>query len=99
MNTHNVLRVVQQLAAIDLTLASFVGLNNFLGVRPIICSAPPKLRDELLPLLARGRELAAFALTEPGAGSNPRAMAATGTPDGNGGWRLNGHKSWIGSGS
>jgi natural product biosynthesis luciferase-like monooxygenase protein/amino acid adenylation domain-containing protein len=92
-------RVVQQLAAIDLTLASFVGVNHALGVRPILRSASPALREELLPILARGRELAAFALTEPGAGSNPRAIAATATPDGPDAWRLRGVKSWVGSGS
>ena len=50
-------------------------------------------------MLAQGRELAAFALTEPGAGSNPRAISAKGVRDSKGGWRLSGAKQWIGSGS
>lgn len=91
------MRVVEQLAAIDLTLATFVVNNDFLGIRPIQRYANAALRDELLPLLAKGRELAAFALTEPGAGSNPQAISATGVKDAIGGWRLHGTKVWSGS--
>jgi len=49
-------------------------------------------------LIATGRELAGFAITETVAGSNPRAITTTATPDSKG-WRLNGQKSWIGHGS
>ncbi len=61
--------------------------------------AKDSVRDELLPLIAQGRELAAFAITEPGAGSNPRAIATTALPETSGGWRLRGQKIWIGTGS
>lgn len=90
-------RVIAQLAAIDLTLAVFAGLNQVLGIRPIQRFARPQLRETLLPLLGQGRALAAFALTEPGAGSNPHAMKAQAVPDGQGGWRLRGEKIWSGS--
>ncbi|MEM9275417.1 MAG: beta-ketoacyl synthase N-terminal-like domain-containing protein [Cyanobacteria bacterium P01_F01_bin.143] len=92
-------RVFEQLAAIDLTLAAFVGVHHVLGTRPIMKYASETLREQLLPLLAQGRELAAFAITEPGAGSNPRAIATTAIPDNQGGWRLTGEKIWIGTGS
>ncbi|HEV2446557.1 MAG TPA: acyl-CoA dehydrogenase family protein, partial [Candidatus Sulfopaludibacter sp.] len=95
----DVVRVVEQLAGIDLTLALFVGNHNALGLRPIQQFGRPELRSRLLPRLAQGRELASFALTEPGAGSNPRAIAAKATRDAKGGWRLNGTKLWIGSAS
>lgn len=90
-------RVLEQLAALDLTVGSFVTVNNCLGVRPILRHARPEKRDELLPILAPGRELAAFAMTEPGAGSNVRGIVAQGRPDGAGGWRLYGTKIWSGS--
>ncbi|AJY31007.1 hypothetical protein BTM_4906 [Burkholderia thailandensis 34] len=91
------LQVVAQLATIDSTLAFFVGLNNTLGIRPIMLHAQPALRDELLPLLATGRTLAAFALTEPAAGSNVRAIASVAQRvDGNQ-WLVSGQKSWSGS--
>ncbi|MBJ7899311.1 MAG: acyl-CoA dehydrogenase [Cyanobacteria bacterium RI_101] len=99
MNHRETLRVIEQLAGIDLTLATLVVINSFLGVRLIQGHATPELKEELLPLLAKGRELVSFALTESGAGSNPRAIAGTGRPNPEGGWLLNGKKIWIGSGS
>ena len=89
--------VLAQLGAIDLTLACLVAGHNSLGLRPLVRWATPAARAELLPDLARGRTLAAFALSEPGAGSNPRALAARAVPAAAGGWRLSGTKRWIGS--
>jgi acyl-CoA synthetase (AMP-forming)/AMP-acid ligase II/alkylation response protein AidB-like acyl-CoA dehydrogenase/acyl carrier protein len=97
LGNRDAMRVVEQLAAIDLTLATFVVNNDFLGIRPILRYATPAMQDELLPQLARGRELAAFALTEPTAGSNPQGIAATGVAQINGGWQLSGTKAWSGS--
>ena len=91
------MRVLQQLGAIDTTLALFVGLNNILGIRPILNAGSQSLREELLPQLASGRELAAFALTEPAAGSNPQAIASRAIPHPSGGWLLSGTKIWSGS--
>ncbi len=89
-------RVLAQLGAIDLTLACLVTGHNSLGLRPLERYATPSVRQALLPDLARGRAFAAFALTEPGAGSNPRAIATQAVPS-DGGWRLRGSKAWIGS--
>ncbi|WP_013334490.1 acyl-CoA dehydrogenase family protein [Gloeothece verrucosa] len=93
------LRVVEQLAGIDIALATFVVINSFLGIRTIERYATDTFREEILSNLATGRELAAFALTEPGAGSNPRAISATGIMQQQGQWLLQGQKSWIGLGS
>ena len=92
------LRVLEQLAAIDLSLASLVFIHNANGIRPIVGYATPAMREELLPLLAKGRELSAFALTEPVAGSNLPGIATVAVPDGQEGWRLRGAKRWNGSG-
>ncbi|MEM7400262.1 MAG: acyl-CoA dehydrogenase family protein, partial [Pseudomonadota bacterium] len=92
-------RVVGQLAAIDTTLGIFVGAAGLLAVRPILAAAPSSERDTMLRKIASGKCLAAFALTEPGAGSNPRALSMVARPDGAGRWRLSGRKWWIGSGS
>ncbi|AIO84752.1 polyketide synthase [Burkholderia pseudomallei] len=97
LTNHEMLQVVSQLATIDSTLAFFVGLNNTLGIRPIMLHAQPALRDELLPLLATGRTLAAFALTEPDAGSNARAIASVAQRADGGHWVVSGRKSWSGS--
>ncbi len=93
------LSIVEQLAAIDLTLALFVGVHNSLGVRPILKFSHPRLREKILPSIASGRELVAFALTEPSAGSNPRGITSKAVKDLQGGWKLNGEKIYIGSGS
>ena len=97
LNHTDTMRVMEQLGAIDPTLSLFVGLNNVLGIRPILHHASPAVQEELLPLLATGRELAAFALTEPEAGSHPQAIASRAMPDGLDRWRLYGTKIWSGS--
>ncbi|BAY81667.1 AMP-dependent synthetase and ligase, acyl-CoA synthase [Calothrix parasitica NIES-267] len=96
LGNYDTMRVLQQLGAIDTTLSLFVGLNNILGIRPILRYGSKALQDELLPILATGRELAAFAITEPGAGSNPQGITSQAIPDGDG-WRLSGTKIWSGS--
>lgn len=91
------LRILEQLGAIDTTLALFVGLNNILGIRPILKYGSNRLKAELLPILATGRELTAFALTEAAAGSNPRAIQSTAIANSSESWLLNGTKIWSGS--
>ena len=93
--TCDLVRVMAQLAAIDLTLATLVGVHNGLGLRPLLHFAPEPLRAHWLPLLAGGRQLAAFALSEPQAGSNPRAIGTRAERIA-GGWRLDGDKHLIG---
>ncbi len=90
------LRVMEQVAAIDLTLASLLGVHQALGTRPIKHFASAARQRELLPAIATGRELAAFALTEPAAGSNPLALQTRAVPQPDGGWKLYGQKEWIG---
>jgi len=97
LNNEQALRIVEQLSAVDLTLAAFVGLNNSLGIRPILNYASEEVKQALLPRLANGRMLASFAITEPGAGSNPRNITATAKDLGDGTWSITGEKSWIGT--
>ncbi|WP_163778359.1 AMP-binding protein [Myxococcus vastator] len=94
--TREFLRVMELLGSKDMTLALFVGLNNVLGVRPVLRFGGEQLKARYLPALARGRELAAFSLTEPGAGSNPQALETTARASGDG-YRLSGTKIWSGS--
>lgn len=96
LRNRDFMRVMEQLAAIDLTLATFVSLNNTLGIRPILGYATQPIRDELLPVLARGRELSSFGMTEPGAGADIGTIATVAVADGKGGWRLRGTKRWNG---
>ncbi|MEM6848924.1 MAG: AMP-binding protein, partial [Pseudomonadota bacterium] len=92
-------RVLEQLGAIDPAIALMVAIHNGLGLATLVAAAPVGVRNQLIPDLAAGRGLAAFALTEPGAGSNPRALRTTAHKTPSGGWRLSGQKSWIGLGA
>jgi acyl-CoA dehydrogenase len=65
-----------------------------LGAYPILQSGGPAVVERWLPAVRRGEAVAAFALTEPEAGSDAAAIAtrAEAVP---GGWRLTGVKQWI----
>ncbi|MCE2029781.1 AMP-binding protein [Sessilibacter corallicola] len=91
------MRVYQQLGAIDPSLALFVGLGNVLGIRPLQKFASQRIRDTYLSDMAQGRVLAAFAITEPGAGSNPLAMSTQAVQDKDGNFVITGSKVWSGS--
>ncbi len=62
---------------------------------PIAEHGSPELRAELLAGITSGRLVAANAMTEDGAGSDVSALAMTATSDGDGGYVLNGAKSWA----
>jgi acyl-CoA dehydrogenase len=65
-----------------------------LGGYPILRAARPELKDEWIPRLAAGEAVAAFALSEPDAGSDAASLALRAEPDGDG-FRLTGTKMWI----
>jgi len=65
-----------------------------LGSFPVALGGSKELRAELLPAVSRGELIAAFALTEPGAGSNVAQVATTAQRTANG-WVLNGSKTFI----
>ncbi|MFL5863404.1 MAG: acyl-CoA dehydrogenase family protein [Solirubrobacteraceae bacterium] len=66
-----------------------------LGARPIAHAGSDELRAEWIPRVASGTAVAAFALTEPEAGSDPAALSLRAAPDGEGGYVLRGEKLWI----
>lgn len=86
------------------TLAYHHGLADFafamqgLGTGPITLFGSDELKSRYLPPVAEGTRIAAFALSEPEAGSDVAAMATTATPDGNDHVRLDGEKTWISNG-
>ena len=65
-----------------------------LGTYPVLQSGSADQIARWVPAAAAGDAIAAFALTEPGAGSDAGALQMTADPDGNG-WRLSGEKVWI----
>lgn len=65
-----------------------------LGAYPILQSGTEDVAARWVPLVATGSAVPAFALTEPGAGSDAGAIAMRAERDGDG-WRLTGEKTWI----
>ncbi|WEF35692.1 acyl-CoA dehydrogenase family protein [Pseudoduganella chitinolytica] len=85
------------------TLARHEGLADFafamqgLGSGAISLFGTPGQREDYLPRVARGEAIAAFALSEPQAGSDVAALACTATMDGDS-YVLDGEKTWISNG-
>ncbi len=75
-------------------LADAVFALQALGAMPIVLSANRELQARWLPEVAAGRAMAAFAMTEPEAGSDVGAIA-TRAERRDGGWRLDGRKHLI----
>jgi alkylation response protein AidB-like acyl-CoA dehydrogenase len=65
-----------------------------LGTYPLVQSASPQTAGRFVPAVAKGEVVAAFALSEPGAGTDAAALSLAAEPDGDG-WRLTGEKTWI----
>ena len=78
-------------------LADFAFAMQGLGSGAITLGGSDALRAEWLPRVARGEAIAAFALSEPEAGSDAAALRTTAVPVANG-WRIDGSKTWISNG-
>ena len=65
-----------------------------LGTYPLVQSALPETAGRFVPAVAKGDTVAAFALSEPGAGTDAAALSLGAEADG-AGWRLTGEKIWI----
>jgi len=75
-------------------LADFAFAMQGLGSGPISLFGSPEQQARYLPAVAQGKAIAAFALSEPDAGSDVAAMTMTATREGEH-YRLNGTKTWI----
>lgn len=88
--------ILEQLAAIDISYAAFLVAQFACGFA-IQAHANLNIRSKYLPMMAKGELLGSFALSEPSAGSNPRAMTTIVTPSSEEGkWFINGTKCWVG---
>jgi short/branched chain acyl-CoA dehydrogenase len=85
---------IEELTRIDSSVAITVAAHHSLGTLPIYYYGSDEQRREWLPDLASGRKLAAFGLTEPGAGSDAGATRTTAELR-DGSWVINGSKMFI----
>jgi acyl-CoA dehydrogenase len=89
--------ILRETLAFHSPLADFAFAMQGLGSGAITLAGTPAQQAAYLPLVASGQKIAAFALSEPDAGSDAGAMATAATDTGEG-WALNGSKTWISNG-
>src|SRR4051795_13216918 len=92
-------RVFETVGQIDATLAIVLGVHQSIGYKGISLFGTDEQKERFLPDLASGRKLAAFALTEPNAGSDAYHVQSRAVEQSDGSWMLNGEKRYIGNGS
>jgi butyryl-CoA dehydrogenase len=86
--------VIHELAKVDASHAITVSAHTTLGTSPIVSFGTQEQKERFVPLLASGKVLAGFGLTEPGAGSDAAGMQTVAKKV-DGGWQLNGSKIFI----
>ena len=91
--------VTMELHRGDGSLGVFLGVHAGLAMQSIAMCGSAEQKARWLPAMARMTKLGAFALTEPDHGSDSVALETSASPDGAGGWILNGRKRWIGLGT
>ncbi|HEY3813797.1 MAG TPA: acyl-CoA dehydrogenase family protein [Caulobacteraceae bacterium] len=89
--------LTREILARHLALADFAFAMQGLGSGPVSLFGTDVQRDAYLSAVAAGRKIAAFALSEPDAGSDVAAIATTARRDG-AHWVLDGCKTWISNG-
>jgi alkylation response protein AidB-like acyl-CoA dehydrogenase len=98
MDTVSYAICVEEIARIDGSIALTVASHNGLGTGHVLAFGSEEQKRKYLPKAARGEWLAAWALTEPGSGSDAAALRTTARREGDH-WVLDGTKTFITQGS
>src|SRR4051795_3000203 len=91
--------VLEEISRADAGVGVTLAVHTGAGTLPILQHGTEDQAQRLVPPLAQGHEIAAFALTEPGSGSDAGAMLTRADDEGAGGIRISGTKQWITNGS
>lgn len=86
---------VEEIAKAHTAFYYLSGVNVHIGSKAIEFYALPQVRNRWLPQLASGKTIGAFALTEPGAGSDAARITTTARRDGSSHYILDGAKTYI----
>lgn len=89
--------ILREVFAYHAGLADFSFIMQGLGSGPIALAGTEALKKKYLPKAASGEAIAAFALSEPDAGSDAQALSTTARHDGKN-WLIQGTKTWISNG-
>ena len=87
-----------EIAAGDAAHSTIMSVNNSLFCNGILTHGTEAQKQKYVRAIAEGKEIGAFALTEPQSGSDATAMRCRATKQADGRWVINGKKSWITSG-
>jgi acyl-CoA dehydrogenase len=90
--------LAREILAYQAGLADFAFAMQGLGSGPITLFGSEAQKHRYLPRVAAGDAIAAFAISEPDAGSDAAAMTTTAKPDGRDHVRIDGLKTWISNG-
>ncbi len=88
--------VVEEIAYVSAALAIMIAVHNSVGAMPVFRFGTDEQRKRYLPRLV-SRELGAFSLSEPGAGSDAGALEASAVREGDQ-YVLHGSKNWVTNG-
>lgn len=92
------LMIIEEIAAADAAVAIGLAVHNSLPVAMLLAHGTDEQKAHWLPRMATGEVLAAFSLSEAGAGSDAAAIRAQARRDGEH-WVLNGEKAWVTNGN
>ena len=91
-------RVLAQTSSHDSSTSLTIGAHSSIGMKGVLLFGTPDQKAKYLPRLASGELIAAFCLTESGAGSDAAAVRTKATRNDDGSWTLAGEKIWITNG-
>ena len=94
LDTLGYMLIIEELARVDASHSITISAHNTLGTSPILNFGTEEQKRRFLPLLAGGRVLGGFGLTEPGAGSDAGATRTVAVRE-NGEYRIRGSKIFI----
>ncbi len=95
-DSRTVTMVIEEIARVSAALAIMVAVHNSVGAYPIYAFGTEEQRKRYLPRLTTGA-VGAFALSEPGSGSDASALLTTAKHDGDH-YVLDGEKNWVTNG-
>lgn len=91
-------RVLAQTSSHDSSVSLTIGAHSSIGMKGLLLFGSDEQKQRYLPKLASGEMIAAFCLTESGAGSDAASIRTKATRNDDGSWTLSGEKIWITNG-
>lgn len=91
-------RVLQQTSRYDASTSLTIGAHSSIGMKALLLFGTEEQKTRYLPRLATGELIAAFCLTESGAGSDAASVKTFATKNADGSYSLTGEKIWITNG-